>query len=76
MAPASQALKGNVSVFVAESAVPRFVKGDGSIVSERNWATGDRMVDTDGDRSTFAHQDWMQRRDRSVPPGGVRKAMT
>ena len=67
---------GNVSAFVAESAVPRFVKGDGSIVSERNWATGDRMVNTDGDRSTFKRSSNMQNRDSSLPPEGMRMSLS
>lgn len=74
-APASQAVLGGVSVFVAESAVPRFVKGDGTIVQERNWATGDRMVDTDGDRTTFSNNASMLNRDPSIPPGGMRKSL-
>jgi len=73
--PASQALLGNVSGYVAEAAVPRFVQGNGSIVNFRDWASGDRIVDTDDERSTFASSERMQDRDRTIPPGGLRYSL-
>ena len=56
--------------------MPRFVRKNGSLNPARNWATGDKMVDTDLNNISYTlGAESIVERDRSIPLNGVRVSM-
>ena len=74
MPPGSQAVQiaSKVAGYVAFAALPRFVDKEGNVNPNRNWARGDRIVDTDGNMRTQYNLEEMQWRNDSLLLNGMR----
>jgi len=72
--PASQALAGGLTGYVAEAAVPRFVSKNGNLNTDRDWTTGEKMIDQDQERDSYDDSEGTLNRNMDEPLGGFRKS--
>ena len=61
--------------FVAQAAIPRFLAKTGQLNKDRDWTTGDKMIDLDGQASSYDIKTTTENRNIFKPLDGFRRSL-